>query len=197
MRVSVAILAVLAALCAVVLVLAFLDERPDTLGVDHPNFETMRQGGGTDRHDDVLFWGWLYGALSIVLFVALLALGLRRRGRLPAGGRAGLLVCLALFGAVFTLLVLSYRAYAEPGSERALFGSFPQPTAWMLYGLWPAPIVFALLYMRNFDRWVISEDDVAEFEKLVERSRAERIAAAVRGGASPGAGGDDESAGHR
>ncbi len=174
MRIPVAIFATLVALCAVVLVLWTVDEPPDGRGVDHPAYETMRQGGSTDRHDAVLPWGFLYGFLSIVLFVVAMALGLRRRGRLPAGSGRALWSGLALFALVFTLLVLSYRGYVEPGADRELFGSFPRPSAWMLYGIWPVPLVFAFLYMRNFDRWVISEDEVAEFEQLAAESKRER-----------------------
>ena len=189
MRIPVAIFAILVALCGVVLVLATLHEPPDSRGIDHPEFETMRQGGSTERHDSVVFWGWLYGTLSIALFVAVMALGLRRRGRLPPGSRRALWTGLGLYSLVFVLLVLSYRGYVEPGADRALFGSFPRPTAWMLYGLWPVPLVFALLYMKNFDRWVISEDEVAEFEQLVAESRRER--AQRRRDASGGGSGEE------
>lgn len=174
MRIPVAIFAILVALCAVVLVLWTIDERPDSLGVDHPVHETMRQGGSTGRHDAVLPWGFLYGLLSIILFLAVMALGLRRRGRLPAGSGRALWSGLALYALVFMLLVLSYRGYVEPGADRAPFGSFPRPSAWMLYGIWPLPLLFALLYMWNFDRWVISEDEVAEFERLAAESKRER-----------------------
>ena len=188
-RVPVVVFAVLVALCAVVLAVALTDEPAGSRGIDHPEFETMRQGGGSERHDSVVFWGWLYGTLSIALFVGFMALGLRRRGRLPEGSGPALVIGLALFALVFTLLVLSYRAYVEPGADRALFGSFPRPTAWMLYGLWPVPLVFALLYMKNFDRWVISEDEVAEFEQLVAESKRER--ALRRRDASGGGNGEE------
>jgi len=174
MRIPVAIFAILVALCAVVLLLWTVDERPDSRGTDHTVHETMRQGGSSERHDAVLPWGFLYGLLSIVLFVAVMALGLRRRGRLPAGSGRALWLGLGVFAVVFTLLVLSYRAYVEPGADRALFGSFPRPSAWMLYGVWPVPLLFALLYMWNFDRWVISEDEVADFERLAAESKRER-----------------------
>ncbi len=177
MRIPVAIFAVLVALCAVVLVLALLEEHPDSRGIDHPDFQTMRQGGGTDRHDSILVWGWLYGTLAIVLFVGLMALGLRRAGKLPAGSAPALVAGLVLFVAVFAMLVLSYRAYIAPGAERTLFWSFPRPSAWMLYALWPVPVVFAVLYMRYFDRWVLSDEDMAGFERLVARSRRDREAA--------------------
>ena len=171
LRVPVVVFAVLIALCAVVLAVALTDEPADSRGIDHPSFETMRQGGDSDRHDSVLLLGWLYGTLSIALIVGLMALGLRRGGRLPGRSGPALLVGLTLVVLVFTLLVLSYRGYVVPGAGRTLFGSFPRPSAWMLYGLWPVPLVFAALYMRNFDRWVISEEEVAEFEQLVAESR--------------------------
>ncbi len=191
MRIPVAIFAVLVALCAVVLVLALVEEPADSRGIDHPEYQTMRQGGSTDRHDSILFWGWLYGTLSIVLFVGLMALGLRRGGKLPAGSGPALLAGLVLFALVFAMLVLSYRAYIAPGAERTLFWSFPRPSAWMLYALWPVPAVFAVLYMRYFDRWVLSDEDLAGFERLVARSRRDRESAEGDDPArADGAGGD-------
>ncbi len=174
MRIPVAIFAILVALCAATLVLWTIDEPPDSRGTDHPVHETMRQGGGGERHDSVLALGLLFGLLSILLFVALMALGLRRRGRLPTGSRRALWSGLALYALVFALLVLSYRGYAEPGADRDLVGSFPRPTAWMLYVLWPVPLLFTLLYAWNFDRWVISENEVAEFERLAANAKRER-----------------------
>ena len=174
MRVPVVIFAVLLALCGVVLAIALIEEAPDSRGLDHPVHETMRQGGSPERHDRVLFWGWLYGTLSIVLFASMLALGLRRRGALPTGAKRSLLFGSALYAAVFALLVLSYRAYAESGADGSLSGSFPRPSAWMLYGVWPVPLIFTFFYVRNFDRWVMSDDDVADFERLVAESRGGR-----------------------
>ena len=190
LRVPVVVFAVLVALCAVVLIVVLVDEPANSRGIDHPGFETMRQGGDSSRHDSVLLLGWLYGTLSIGLFVGLMAMALRRGGRLPAGSGPALLTGLALVVLVFTLLVLSYRSYVAPEAVRTLFGSFPQPTAWMLYGLWPVPLVFVLLYVRNFDRWVISEDEVAEFERLAAETRAGR---ASRGDADGAAGSPGES----
>jgi len=175
MRIPVVVLTILVALCGVVLSLWFVPEPAASRGVDHPDLSTMQQGGSTERHRPVLVHGWLYGALSIALFVGLIALGLRRRGRLPRGGAAALVAGFVLVLFVFTLLLLSYAGYAAPGAERPLFGSFPVPTAWMLYGIWTLPAVFCLLYMAKFDQWVMSDRDVEEFDRLVLESRRSRF----------------------
>ena len=52
-----------------------------------------------------------------------------------------------------------------------LIGSFPLPTAIMLYGLWAMPLVFVVLYVVKFDRWIVTEEDMTRFREIVESRR--------------------------
>ena len=38
----------------------------------------------------------------------------------------------------------------------------------MIYGMWLFPLFFVGLYMALFDRWVLTEEDLARFQELME-----------------------------
>lgn len=170
MKLSWILFALLVAMCCVLGYVVTIDEVGAGHGVTHPRFPTMQKGGdGLERHSSVIWWAWALGLLEIGLFVGLLALGIRHRGVL--GQRKWPLVIGGLlYGAVFTLLVLSYQSYASTGSG-SLFLSLPPPTAWMVYGLFGIPLYFHLLYMINFDRWVLTPEDLERFHRLVAARR--------------------------
>jgi len=139
----------------------------------HPEYETMLQGGdGKARMERLWLAGWLFGALQIVFFVACLALGSGRRGQtgrfkwaLWPGG--------LVYIAVFTAMVFAYRdSLVHP--DQPLFGSVPISTAVMLYGVWPMPIYFMVVYMWLFDREILTTEDMEAFEKLVATRRRQQ-----------------------
>lgn len=123
-----------------------------------------------EPHGRILWLGWAAGVLEILLFAGLVALGVRRGGGLRGLGVP--LACgTAAYIAVWTWLVVAYRGYQSDPSP-ALFLALPAPTAIMLYVLWPMPLVFVIFFVAGFRRWVLTEDDEAEFERLVARRRA-------------------------
>lgn len=137
-------------------------------GAPHPRFPSMDHGGsGSRRHGPVLVLAWAFGILQLALVVGCLALGVRRR-RMRAGLAAGGFA-LAL---IVTMMVVSYRGYlADP--DRA-FLALPVPTAWFLYGLWPAQFLVVGLYVLLFSREVVTRQDLDRFREI------------LAGGASPG-----------
>lgn len=157
------------AIAAVVLAALGVAEVPHGHGAIHPQFASMESGGpGASRHAEVLWVGWLLGALEIGLFVALLAFGGGRRT--TRGFGVPLLLGGIAYLAVWTALVLAYRAEAS-GAEPLFFLGFPAATAWMLFGLWPVPLLFAVYYVVGFDRWVATPDDLAELERRLASVR--------------------------
>jgi hypothetical protein len=152
-----------------------LGEVPDGHGRTDPVFETLQLGGeGPARIAPVLWLGWLIGALQIAFFMTCLELGLRRRvpeGEPKAPWRRSLWLGGAAFEAVWAALVAVYWRYASSGSLEIWWG-LPAPTAIMLYGVWLLPLVFCLFYVVHFDRWVMSEADLARFRKLVAEAGA-------------------------
>ena len=68
-------------------------------------------------------------------------------------------------------MVWSYARFVEAPAAAGLVFSFPTPTALMLYLLWPAPVVFLVLYVRAFDDWVVDEAALARFRAIVAERR--------------------------
>jgi hypothetical protein len=62
------------------------------------------------------------------------------------------------------------------GGARPQFLALPLPTAWMIYGLWAAPVFFIVLYATAFDRWTYTDADRARFAELLA-ARADRESA--------------------
>ena len=132
-------------------------------GATHPRFASMDHGGsGPGRHGPVLWLAWAFGILQLALVVGCLALGAPRarvRVRLVAGG-----LVLAL---ILTMMVVSYRAYlADPD---AAFLDLPVPTAWFLYGFWPAQFLVVGLYVLLFGREIVTRRDLDRFREILAR----------------------------
>ncbi len=132
-------------------------------GAAHARFPSMDHGGsGPRRHGPVLVLGWAFGILQLALVVGCLALGVRRgrmRARLVSGG-----LVLAL---IVTMMVVSYRVYLDdPAAE---FLALPVPTAWFLYGFWPAQFLIVGLYVLRFDREIVTRRDLDRFREILAR----------------------------
>ena len=132
-------------------------------GATHPQFPSMDHGGsGPRRHGPVLALGWAFAILQLALVVGCLALGVRRgrmRARLAAGG-----LVLAL---IVTMMVVSYRGYLD--DPDAAFLALPVPTAWFLYGFWPAQFLVVGLYVLLFDREIVTPRDMDRFREILAR----------------------------
>ncbi len=141
-------------------------------GFDHPTFASMQHSGdGKERHQTILWWGWAFGMLIVGVFVTCLAIGATRQERVGPF-LMPLLAGAVVYLAIFTLMVVSYSAYMN-GESEGLFLSQVKPTAWMIYGVWLFPLVFALLYTVTFDKWYFTEDDMERFRQLVAQRKAQ------------------------
>jgi hypothetical protein len=170
MKLDRALLAIVLALLAVIGIALLVPEEPGGRGTTHPEFTTMQRGGsGPERHERILWIGWLFGLLQIALFATLMALGARKAGS-PRGAGRPLLLCAAAQAIVWSLLVLAYQDFMQ-GGDRALHLLFPAPTAILIYGLWPVIVMFPLCFVIGFKRWVLSDGDLAEYERLVDERR--------------------------
>ena len=182
MKFAPVLFALLLAMCGAVLAAIVVGERPQEIvageqagtatvrylghGVKHPKFESMLHGGpGAVRHGPILWIGLTFGLLQIVLFVCLLALGGQRQGKLGPL-KIPLIVAGIVYAGVFIAMVVSYRGYMAE-QDHATFLALPVPTAWMIYGVWPAPIIFMLIYMVTFDSWIYRSEDQVRLEEIL------------------------------
>jgi hypothetical protein len=135
-------------------------------GFTHPKFATMQSSGnGAARHERILWFGWAFGILQIAFFVTLVVYGGQKNGRLGPL-KVPILVGGLLYAATFTAMVYAYQGYMLEQTH-AMFLSLPVPTAWMIYGVWPVPLVFMFLYMFTFDAWIFREEDLTRFEEIL------------------------------
>lgn len=142
-------------------------------GIQHPEFSTMQVGGdGEARLGPILWVGWFFGISQIAMFVAMLALGMRKKTGLGPT-KVLLLLGLVIFAGIFTLLVLSYRSFMLGDNTDIVLG-FPIPTAWMIYGIWLFPIFFVILYVLKFNTWYLTDADLKRFQGLLEETKRKR-----------------------
>ncbi|HIG30520.1 MAG TPA: hypothetical protein EYQ50_23075 [Verrucomicrobiales bacterium] len=141
-------------------------------GMTHPQFETMKIGGsGEARHGRILWLGWAFGLIQICFFVALLALGSNSSKAQPSILKP-LGVGFLLYAGVFTLMIASYHHFMLSDSKDLILG-LPRPTAWMIYGLWTAPVWFIGLYISTFKRLIWSDNDQKQFNRILEMREKE------------------------
>lgn len=170
MRIPQLLLGLVLASGALLVAAALVPEAPGAGVAPHPEHPSLLTGGAP-ASPVMIGIGALFGLVQIAFFGACFALGMQRRGRLGPVARP-LLVGLALYAGVWSTLVAAYAATAgDP--DAALWGSFPAATAWMLYGMWPFPLVFAFLYLRHFDDWFLNEEDLARFRARLAELEAE------------------------
>jgi hypothetical protein len=170
MKLAVTIFILLLAMCVVLAIALIVPEAPGGLSAKHATYETMsRATDGLTRHGRVLWAGWAFGLLQIVLYAGCIAFSVRRTA---AGDplRWALLVGTLLHAGAFCGMMIAYQRYIHTDEPGVVIG-FPTPTAWMLYGMWSAPLFFIVLYYAAFDRWVMTPADRIRFRELVETNR--------------------------
>jgi hypothetical protein len=162
MKIAKVLFGLLIAMC-VVMGVAFVTGEFTSSGEPPP---MLRGNSETQRDPVATGLGWCFGVLVIAILVLCLVLGIGR-GRerhwiFPVGG--------ALFVFVFSAVIVTTGSYFSEDST-SWFLSFPAPTAWMLYGVWPVPVVFMIWYSVHFDRRVLTEEDLEEFQRIVAAKR--------------------------
>ena len=167
MKISWLLFGLLIAICLVLVILLFIGEPPESKPFAHPKHESMLQApDGMTRHGGIRYLGWVLGILQFCFFAFLISLCLNKQGRLKIFIMP-LIVCTGLCIAAFSLTMSAYGTFAQEGSIR-LIGSFPLPTAIMLYGLWPIQILFMLIYVKYYDKAIFTAEDQEKFNALVK-----------------------------
>ncbi len=160
-----------AALVLVMLVSRWLPAAMQPTARLHPDaISVLQSTGGLAERPEAIWLGYGMGLLILALMATCVWIGLRKQ---DAGTPLSRLIMIGFvaYAVVFTAMTITYAAYTRSPSEAAFFGGFPPPTAWMLYGMWHFPLLLVVLYMVRFDRWVLTEQDLQRFRKLVEENR--------------------------
>ena len=155
----------------VILALALVPGVPEATGQVHPEFKTMLKSSNSQASSPaVRYLGFAFGLGIIGIFVASLFWGSKRA---KDGGfkKSDLLIGLGIY--LFTYCGLVFSSWQYDHVEAPLFGGLPIPTAWMLYGIWFVPVVFIYLYVRGFEKHVISPEEEEAFQEIM-RNRAQR-----------------------
>ncbi len=134
--------------------------------IPHSSYPTMEEGGtGLERNGSVFWLGCAFGLLQLVFYTSCLLLGMQKRSGsgptarpLLLGGLAWIVVWTGLFWSYYTCLM-------EAGGPLVL--GLPASTAWMLYGAWPYPVLFALYFVYIFPDWFLREKDLRRFQQLL------------------------------
>jgi hypothetical protein len=165
MRLSDLLIGLISLALALIGALVLLGELPGP--ESHARFATMLVSGG---HPPMLriFLGWVFGILIAGILALLLVLGVARGGR---KARLWLTGGFVVYAACITVLLWSY-AGVDGSGRWPLVLSFPAPTSWMLFVLWPLPFLFAALWIWKFREWVWAPEDEAKFREILATARA-------------------------
>ena len=134
--------------------------------IPHSSYLSMEEGGpGLERNGPVFWLGCALGLLQLVFYTFCLLLGMKKRS---GPGPAALPLLLAGLGwaVVWSGLFWSYHSYMTEGGGSFVLG-LPAATAWMLYGAWPYPVLFALYFVYIFHDWFLRKEDLQRFQQLL------------------------------
>ena len=135
--------------------------------IAHPSVDGTRVGSDAAARYYTVRWSvmWLhFGSLSVLS--SLIALSLSKR--LNKSWLSACLIGITLLGFfVWFQINASYTAYFSSGVVSYFMG-FLLPTAWTVYCVWCAGLLFTALYVVAFDQIIYTRSDKREFEALLE-----------------------------
>ena len=163
-------------ICFLILILSlwYFPIPENAAGYAHPTYKTMLHSGeNVLASTTTQALSFLFGLGVIMMFYFFILFGSDRKkstGKLRTWINIGFVVYLI----VYTLTFFSYLNY-EQTSHANFFMGWPTPTAWMIYGMWSAPLILVFIYVIKFKDWILDDDDEAEFQNIIAR-RKERLA---------------------
>lgn len=139
-------------------------------GMLHPTYSTMLKSGTSVAAVPLSKWlAFFFGIGVLGTFSFLLVIGAKKASAVKNRKiNRSLLLGIGIYLAMYGWMMLSYWSY-EPGD--GFFLGFPLPTAWMLIGMGLMPLFFTVLYIVNFNNWVISPEEIATFQQIVAARR--------------------------
>jgi len=161
---------VLALLLAITLFLGlsvFKTIPPAASGMPHPEIQGMKIGGdGTARISGLETASFVVFAATFLLFITLVISGVSKRNR-TARFWIWMVIITGVILFVWYQVFDSYMAYLATGALRYILG-FPEPTAWMIYGLWGGGALFTVVYVVEFRKIIYTKEDEETLKDIVE-----------------------------
>jgi len=161
---------VLALLLVIILFLGFSVFKsmpPAASGSPHPEISGMRIGGdGSARIKGLETASFILFAATFLLFTTLVISGVSKRNRTVRFWIWMLIITGAILF-VWCQVFDSYMSYLSTGALRYILG-FPEPTAWMIYGLWGGGALYAVVYVIEFRKIIYTKEDEETLRNIVE-----------------------------
>lgn len=172
-HIAIIILALLLLMLALIGWSFFIPGSMEGTAQPHPDVPAMLQSKALAAETPiVIVLGSVFGVLSLAVMGLVGWAGLLKQGKETPLAR-WMLIAFGGYILVFMALFLTYSGYVNDPYSSSIFGGFPVPTAWMMYGAWFFPLVFIGLYSFLFKKWVVNEADMAQFEALLQQRRAD------------------------
>ncbi len=140
---------------------------PAASGSAHPEISGMRIGGdGTARINGLETASFILFAATFLLFTTLVISGVSKRNR-TVRFWIWMLIITGVILFVWYQVFDSYSNYLSNGALRYILG-FPEPTAWMIYGLWGGGALLAVVYVVEFRKIIYTKEDEETLKDIME-----------------------------
>ena len=141
---------------------------PNATGILHPEYSTMLKSGSSVVESPTVKWlAYLFGLGILGLFAFPIVLATRKKSKeVNQKVNRILLIGFSLYALAFTLLTVVY--WGNYGEELTVFGGLPISTAVMIYAVSFVPVLFTVVYVTQFDKWIITPAELEQFKKIVQ-----------------------------
>lgn len=141
-------------------------------GATDITYNTLHKSGGTVASTPYLKWlSYAFGLIIISLFCLGVFMGAAKKDKTIQKKIYRVLgVCSFLYLLVYSMMVFSWWDYVATNSMNYFMG-LPQPTAWLIFGLLFIPIFMSFFYITQFNNWIITEEEMIEFQQIKERRK--------------------------
>jgi hypothetical protein len=140
---------------------------PAASGSAHPEISGMRIGGdGAARINGLETASFILFAATFVLFTTLIISSVSKRNR-TVRFWIWMVIITGTILFVWYQVFDSYMSYLSTGALRYILG-FPEPTAWMIYGLWGGGALLAVAYVVEFRNIIYTKEDEETLKDIVE-----------------------------
>ena len=145
---------------------------PAASGSPHPEISGMQVGGdGETRIKGIELASFIVFSATFLICLCLIVLGVSKGKRtLTFLIPAGVLTLGILF--IWYRVFDSYMDYLSTGKVDFILG-FPEPTAWMIFGLWGGGALFTVIYVAGFRKFIYTKEDEAKLKEIVEEYNKE------------------------